>query len=68
MARSPDSRMQPSCIPSRSAQFVTNIIVRMAIAGMNLQDSWAFFTKPIQTHLHISEVVIQMSFIVSAYG
>jgi len=47
----------PSRIVNRWVQLVAGIIAMMAIA--NLQYAWTLFTKPMQTHLHVSLAAIQ---------
>lgn len=47
----------PSRIINRWVQLVAGIIAMMAIA--NLQYAWTLFTKPMQSHLHVSLTAIQ---------
>src|ERR1700740_3764084 len=47
----------PSRIPNRWIQLIAGIIAMMAIA--NLQYAWTLFTKPMQSHLHVSLAAIQ---------
>jgi OFA family oxalate/formate antiporter-like MFS transporter len=47
----------PSRIINRWVQLVAGIVAMMAIA--NLQYAWTLFTKPMQTHLHVSLAAIQ---------
>lgn len=47
----------PSRIVNRWVQLIAGIIAMMAIA--NLQYAWTLFTKPMQTHLHVSLAAIQ---------
>ena len=49
--------IHPSRIVNRWAQLVAGIIAMMAIA--NLQYAWTLFTKPMQSHLHVSLTAIQ---------
>jgi len=60
MAESPSSLIHPSRIPNRWIQLIAGIVAMMAIA--NLQYAWTLFTKPIQTHLHVSLVAVQWTF------
>ena len=57
MAESASTLIHPSRIINRWAQLVAGIIAMMAIA--NLQYAWTLFTKPMQTHLHVSLTAIQ---------
>jgi len=52
-----ESLIHPSRIVNRWAQLVAGIIAMMAIA--NLQYAWTLFTKPMQSHLHVSLTAIQ---------
>ncbi|MGB2603517.1 MAG: oxalate/formate MFS antiporter [Candidatus Sulfotelmatobacter sp.] len=56
----PSALIHTSRIPNRWIQLVAGIIAMMAIA--NLQYAWTLFTKPIQTHLHVSLVAVQWTF------
>lgn len=47
----------PSRIVNRWMQLIAGIIAMMAIA--NLQYAWTLFTKPMQSHLHVSLTAIQ---------
>ena len=58
MAASADSLIHPSRIPNRWVQLMAGIIAMMAIA--NLQYAWTLFTKPMQSHLHVSLAAVQM--------
>src|SRR5271165_2671891 len=49
--------IHPSRIVNRWAQLVAGIIAMMAIA--NLQYAWTLFTKPMQSHLHVTLTAIQ---------
>ncbi len=60
MATPADSLIHPSRIPNRWIQLIAGIVAMMAIA--NLQYAWTLFTKPIQTHLHVSLVAVQWTF------
>ena len=57
MAESTAPLIHPSRIINRWAQLVAGIIAMMAIA--NLQYAWTLFTKPMQTHLHVTLTAIQ---------
>src|ERR1700724_3970945 len=57
MAESAAPLIHPSRIVNRWAQLVAGIIAMMAIA--NLQYAWTLFTKPMQSHLHVSLTAIQ---------
>src|SRR6202790_3674302 len=57
MAASASPLIHPSRIVNRWAQLVAGIIAMMAIA--NLQYAWTLFTKPMQSHLHVSLTAIQ---------
>jgi OFA family oxalate/formate antiporter-like MFS transporter len=57
MATPSTSLIHPSRIINRWAQLVAGIIAMMAIA--NLQYAWTLFTKPMQSHLHVSLTAIQ---------
>lgn len=57
---SPASLIHPSRIPNRWVQLCAGIVAMMAIA--NLQYAWTLFTKPIQSHLHVSLVAVQWTF------
>src|SRR5579864_8966741 len=57
MAATAASLIHPSRIINRWAQLVAGIIAMMAIA--NLQYAWTLFTKPMQSHLHVSLTAIQ---------
>jgi OFA family oxalate/formate antiporter-like MFS transporter len=57
MATPTSSLIHPSRIINRWAQLVAGIIAMMAIA--NLQYAWTLFTKPMQSHLHVSLTAIQ---------
>ena len=57
MATQASSLIHPSRIINRWGQLVAGIIAMMAIA--NLQYAWTHFTKPMQSHLHVSLTVIQ---------
>lgn len=57
MATASSSLIHPSRILNRWAQLVAGIIAMMAIA--NLQYAWTLFTKPMQSHLHVSLTAIQ---------
>jgi len=52
-----ESLIHPSRIINRWVQLVAGIIAMMAIA--NLQYAWTLFTKPMQSHLHVSLTAIQ---------
>src|SRR5258705_6642274 len=60
MAATPEALIHPSRIINRWVQLIAGIIAMMAIA--NLQYAWTLFTKPIQTHLHVSLVAVQWTF------
>jgi MFS transporter, OFA family, oxalate/formate antiporter len=60
MAATPEALIHPSRIVNRWVQLVAGIIAMMAIA--NLQYAWTLFTKPIQSHLHVSLVAVQWTF------
>jgi len=49
--------IHPSRIVNRWGQLVAGIIAMMAIA--NLQYAWTLFTKPMQSHLHVTLTAIQ---------
>jgi MFS transporter, OFA family, oxalate/formate antiporter len=49
--------IHPSRIVNRWIQLVAGIVAMMAIA--NLQYAWTLFTKPMQSHLHVSLAAIQ---------
>ena len=49
--------IHPSRILNRWVQLIAGIIAMMAIA--NLQYAWTLFTKPMQSHLHVSLTAIQ---------
>src|SRR3974390_23638 len=57
MAASPQTLIHPSRIPNRWLQLIAGIIAMMAIA--NLQYAWTLFTKPMQSHLHVTLTAIQ---------
>jgi len=57
MAEASASVFHPSRIVNRWAQLIAGIIAMMAIA--NLQYAWTLFTKPMQSHLHVSLTAIQ---------
>ena len=57
MAQGSASLIHPSRIPNRWIQLIAGIIAMMAIA--NLQYAWTLFTKPMQSHLHVSLAAIQ---------
>jgi OFA family oxalate/formate antiporter-like MFS transporter len=57
MAASSTSLIHPSRIPNRWIQLIAGIVAMMAIA--NLQYAWTLFTKPMQSHLHVSLAAIQ---------
>ena len=57
MAASTASLIHPSRIPNRWVQLIAGIVAMMAIA--NLQYAWTLFTKPMQSHLHVSLAAIQ---------
>src|ERR1700752_4643327 len=57
MAATPEALIHPSRIINRWVQLVAGIIAMMAIA--NLQYAWTLFTKPMQTHLHVTLTAIQ---------
>src|ERR1700724_4665415 len=57
MAESAAPLIHPSRIINRWAQLVAGIVAMMAIA--NLQYAWTLFTKPMQSHLHVSLTAIQ---------
>ena len=60
MAESAATLIHPSRIVNRWAQLVAGIFAMMAVA--NLQYAWTLFTKPIQTHLHVSLTAVQWTF------
>jgi OFA family oxalate/formate antiporter-like MFS transporter len=60
MAEGQSTLIHPSRIPNRWIQLTAGIVAMMAIA--NLQYAWTLFTKPIQTHLHVSLVAVQWTF------
>jgi MFS transporter, OFA family, oxalate/formate antiporter len=60
MAANPSTLIHPSRIPNRWLQLIAGIVAMMAIA--NLQYAWTLFTKPIQSHLHVSLVAVQWTF------
>jgi OFA family oxalate/formate antiporter-like MFS transporter len=49
--------IHPSRISNRWIQLIAGIIAMMAIA--NLQYAWTLFTKPIQSHFHVTLTVVQ---------
>jgi len=57
MAESAAAVIHPSRIVNRWVQLVAGIIAMMAIA--NLQYAWTLFTKPMQSHLHVTLTAIQ---------
>ena len=57
MAQGSATLIHPSRIPNRWIQLIAGIIAMMAIA--NLQYAWTLFTKPMQSHLHVSLTAIQ---------
>src|SRR5260370_16907922 len=57
MAESAAPLIHPSRIVNRWAQLIAGIIAMMAIA--NLQYAWTLFTKPMQSHLHVTLTAIQ---------
>src|ERR1700686_2181752 len=57
MTTNPSSLIHPSRIPNRWVQLMAGIVAMMAIA--KLQYAWALFTKPMQSHLHVSLAAIQ---------
>ena len=57
MTTNPSSLIHPSRIPNRWVQLMAGIVAMMAIA--NLQYAWTLFTKPMQSHLHVSLAAIQ---------
>ena len=57
MAESIAPLIHPSRIVNRWAQLIAGIIAMMAIA--NLQYAWTLFTKPMQSHLHVTLTAIQ---------
>ncbi len=61
MAESTAPLIHPSRIPNRWIQLVAGIIAMMAIA--NLQYAWTLFTKPMQSHLHVTLTAIQGVFV-----
>jgi len=60
MAETSAALIHPSRIPNRWIQLTAGIVAMMAIA--NLQYAWTLFTKPIQSHLHVSLVAVQWTF------
>src|SRR3984893_6139411 len=60
MAATPEALIHASRIINRWVQLIAGIVAMMAIA--NLQYAWTLFTKPIQTHLHVSLVAVQWTF------
>ena len=60
MAAPASNLIHPSRIINRWVQLVAGIIAMMAIA--NLQYAWTLFTKPIQSHMHVSLVAVQWTF------
>src|SRR3984893_15464873 len=60
MAATPEALIHASRIINRWVQLIAGIIAMMAIA--NLQYAWTLFTKPIQSHLHVSLVAVQWTF------
>jgi OFA family oxalate/formate antiporter-like MFS transporter len=60
MAESAATLIHPSRIVNRWAQLVAGIFAMMAVA--NLQYAWTLFTKPIQSHLHVTLVAVQWTF------
>src|SRR5271169_2881393 len=57
MAETVAPLIHPSRIVNRWAQLVAGIIAMMAVA--NLQYAWTLFTKPMQSHLHVTLTAIQ---------
>jgi OFA family oxalate/formate antiporter-like MFS transporter len=57
MAESAAPLIHSSRIVNRWAQLIAGIIAMMAIA--NLQYAWTLFTKPMQSHLHVTLTAIQ---------
>jgi OFA family oxalate/formate antiporter-like MFS transporter len=57
MAVSPSTLIHPSRVMNRWVQLVAGIFAMMAIA--NLQYAWTLFTKPIQSHLHVTLTQVQ---------
>jgi len=57
MTTNPNALIHPSRIPNRWVQLMAGIVAMMAIA--NLQYAWTLFTKPMQSHLHVSLAAIQ---------
>ena len=57
MAETVGPLIHPSRIVNRWVQLVAGIIAMMAIA--NLQYAWTLFTKPMQSHLHVSLTAVQ---------
>ena len=57
MTTNPSSLIHPSRIPNRWVQLMAGIVAMMAIA--NLQYAWTLFTKPMQSHLHVTLTAIQ---------
>jgi len=60
MAAPAANLIHPSRIVNRWVQLIAGVIAMMAIA--NLQYAWTLFTKPIQSHLHVSLVAVQWTF------
>lgn len=57
MAATSGSLIHPSRIVNRWGQLVAGIFAMMAVA--NLQYAWTLFTKPIQSHLHVTLTEVQ---------
>ncbi|MGB9444032.1 MAG: oxalate/formate MFS antiporter [Candidatus Acidiferrum sp.] len=57
MTESAAPLIHPSRIVNRWAQLVAGIFAMMAIA--NLQYAWTLFTKPIQSHMHVTLTQVQ---------
>src|SRR5260370_22569914 len=57
MTASATTLIHPSRIVNRWAQLIAGIIAMMEIA--KLQYSWTLFTKPMQSHLHVTLTAIQ---------
>jgi OFA family oxalate/formate antiporter-like MFS transporter len=59
MATQASTLIHPSRIVNRWAQLIAGVFAMMAIA--NLQYAWTIFVKPIQGHLHLTLVEVQLT-------
>jgi len=66
MAATPASLIHPSRIPNLWIQLIAGIIAMMAIS--NLQYAWTLFTKPMQSHLHVSLAANQGYLVCSSFS